>query len=396
MSNLPLPRLAIITTHPIQYYAPVFKLLHQRGHLAINVFYTWGRTSLTKYDPDFGQQVDWDIPLLEGYPYQWVENTASNPGSHHFKGIVNPGLIAQINQWQPTAILIFGWAYASHLRALVYYKGKLPVCFRGDSTLLDQTNGLRTVLRTIFLKWVYSHVEHSFYTGINNKAYFKKHGLKEEQLSFAPHAIDNDRFAEDHFTEATGLRNSLGISASDMLILFSGKLEDKKDPVLLLQAFLQLNLPHVHLLFAGSGALKSTLQQRIQGNKHIHFIDFQNQGYMPVVYQACDLYCLPSKGPGETWGLAVNEAMACGKAIVVSDKVGCAADLVKKDNGIIVKSQSLNELLTTLQYFTGNPARLRKFGRQSAQIISDYSFLAVARAIEQAILADKNYIAGNQ
>ncbi len=87
-------RLAIITTHPIQYNAPLFKLLSKRNNISIKVFYTWGEAVLQKkYDPGFGKTIEWDIPLLEGYEYTFVENTAKKPGSHHFSGIDNPRLI---------------------------------------------------------------------------------------------------------------------------------------------------------------------------------------------------------------------------------------------------------------------------------------------------------------
>src|SRR4051812_5716711 len=107
-------RLAIITTHPIQYYAPVFKLLHERGKINIKVFYTLGEGYHNNSDKGFGKLVKWDLPLLDGYPYDWVDNQSPQPGSHHFKGIVTPALNTQVENWQPDAILIFGWAYKGH------------------------------------------------------------------------------------------------------------------------------------------------------------------------------------------------------------------------------------------------------------------------------------------
>jgi len=210
-------KLAIITTHPIQYYAPVFKLLQQRKQVSLKVFYTWGKESLEKHDPGFDKKIKWDIPLLDGYPYEWVENTSTEPGSHHFKGITNPNLINDINTWQPQALLVFGWAYHSHLKAIRYFKNKIPVYFRGDSNLLDEQKGLKASLKYVFLKWVYSHVNHAFYVGINNKAYFNKYGLRESQLSFAPHAVDNERFAVSHIDEASDLRSKLNIGDNDVV-----------------------------------------------------------------------------------------------------------------------------------------------------------------------------------
>lgn len=380
-------KLAIITTHPIQYYAPIFKLLHERQKIEIKVFYTWGKSAQNKHDPDFDKNIAWDIPLLDAYPFEWVENKATNPGSHHFNGIITPQLINQIKNYNPNAMLVIGWAYHSHLKVIRYFKHKLPVYFRGDSTLLDEKKSFKSVLKSIFLKWVYGHVDHAFYNGINNKAYFKKYGLKDDQLSFAPHAIDNERFSSLRMEEVEQLKQKTGIPPTATVILFAGKLEEKKNPLLLLDAFLHLNDPHLHLIFTGNGQLESSLKQKAGNNKKIHFINFKNQSYMPVIYQACDLFCLPSKGPGESWGLAVNEAMACGKAVLVSDKCGCAIDLVKdKKNGAIFKSDNLGDLIIHLKQLTQAKNNLMAYGNNSSIMIKPWSFLNIAIAIENKLL----------
>ncbi|MES2267312.1 MAG: glycosyltransferase family 4 protein [Bacteroidota bacterium] len=382
-------KLAILVTHPIQYYSPVFKLLARRNRIAINVFYTVGEQPANNYDHGFGKNLTWDIPLLDGYPYEWIKNTSADPGSHHPKGIINPTLIDQIKLYQPDAILIFGWNYHSHLKVMRHFKTTVPIYFRGDSTLLDSTNPLKAIVKTMYLKWVYKHVDHAFYVGTNNKAYFKKYGLKDNQLSFAPHAIDNDRFEIDRRLEASQLRQNLGLKDDDLLVLFAGKFEHKKSPLLLLNTFLQLNKPNLHLLFTGNGILETQL--KVTQSPNVHFMDFQNQTYMPVVYQACNLFCLPSNGPGETWGLAVNEAMACSKAILVSDKVGCAVDLVKPNyNGAIFKSGDVKSLLNNLIKLTGAATSLDELGKHSGTAIKNWNFTAIAIAIENKLLNETN------
>ncbi|WP_183578586.1 glycosyltransferase family 4 protein [Mucilaginibacter sp. X5P1] len=378
-------KLAIITTHPIQYYSPVFKLLHQRQQIEIKVFYTWGEGAMNKFDPGFGKTVQWDLPLLDGYPYEWVINTSKNPGSHSFNGIANPGLIHQIKNYAPDAILIYGWAYASHLKVLRYFKNKIPIIFRGDSTLLRKESGFKALFKFALLRWIYTHVDHALYVGTNNKAYFKKYGLKERQLSFAPHAIDNERFAQKRDHEAKTLRDGLGLNDNDILILFAGKFEDIKSPFLLLDAFQSINKKNVHLLLVGNGALENELKLKAAGNPNIHFMGFQNQSYIPVVYQACDLFCLPSKS--ETWGLAINEAMVCQKAVIASDKVGCAIDLIIPDNnGAIFKESSLTDLVLQLNNLVGkNTDGLKSMGKSSKQIIEDWNFEKQAQAIEKAV-----------
>jgi glycosyltransferase involved in cell wall biosynthesis len=246
-------KLAIITTHPIQYYAPIFKTLSERKKIDVKVFYTRGQQDDHAFDHGFGKAISWDIPLLEGYPYEWVQNTSPQPGSHHFKGIVNPTLIQQVEAWKPDAVLFFGWAYRSHLKAIRYFKGKIPVYFRGDSTLLGEKKGIKGLLKYIFLKRVYKNIDHAFYVGTNNKAYFKKYGLKEEQLSFTPHAIDNARFEHNYMQEANELRLSLNIKNEDILIVYAGKFESVKNVELLLSAFIKLSKANTHLLLVGNG-----------------------------------------------------------------------------------------------------------------------------------------------
>ncbi|HEY4194458.1 MAG TPA: glycosyltransferase family 4 protein [Mucilaginibacter sp.] len=382
--------LAIITTHPIQYYAPVFKLLHQRQQISIKVFYTWGERAGKKYDPGFNKEIEWDIPLLEGYPFEWVTNTSEQPGSHGFKGIVNPDLNQKLKQLNPDAILVLGWAYNSHLKVLRYFSNKIPVYFRGDSTLLDARKNAKSIVKSLFLKWVYSHVDHAFYVGTNNKAYFKNYGLKEDQLTFAPHAIDNERFGIDRGAEASELRNNLGLSPTDLLIIFAGKFEEKKYPLLLANAFLQLGQKNCHLLFVGNGALEAELKSKCHTEPNIHFKDVQNQSYMPVIDQACDLFCLPSKGPDETWGLAVNEAMASGRAVLVSDKVGCAIDLVTdNENGAIFRTGDVTDLLQKLKALTEYREKLNSYGINSLRRIKDWNFANIAIAIETQLLNEK-------
>ena len=166
-------KLAIITTHPIQYNAPLFALLKKRMNVHPKIFYTWGEDVLKeKFDPGFGRSIKWDIPLLNGYEYTFVKNVAKSPGSHHFLGIDNPDLIKEIIAWDADAILVFGWAFKSHLRAMRHFKGKIPVLFRGDSTILDQFGRLKHFARTTLLRWVYRHIDTALYVGEANKLYF--------------------------------------------------------------------------------------------------------------------------------------------------------------------------------------------------------------------------------
>jgi glycosyltransferase involved in cell wall biosynthesis len=350
---MPLRKLAVVTSHPIQYYAPVFRALAGSESIDLRVFYTWSQAGDGQlFDAGFGAAVTWDIPLLTGYASQFVPNVAEKPGTEHFGGLKNPTLLREIEAWGADAVLVYGWCLHSHLQALRYFKGRIPVLFRGDSTLLDQRSWWRSALRRVFLHWVYSHVDVAIAVGANSRDYFAWCGLPPRRIALAPHSIDTVRFAADAANDerrAAEWRRTLGIGPQAAVFLYAGKFQTKKHPGLLFDAFSAL-APGSHLVFVGSGELDAELRARAQGRTDVHFLPFQNQSMMPTVYRLGDVFVLPSRGPGETWGLALNEAMASGRAIAASTKVGGARDLIQSgENGWIFEAGDRRALEAVLR-----------------------------------------------
>jgi glycosyltransferase involved in cell wall biosynthesis len=384
-------RLAVVCTHPIQYYAPVFRALAQSGSVVPRVYYTWSQAAQgERFDPDFGMRFAWNIPLLEGYEHQFVENTAKNPAPNRFFGIKTPDLSRAIAAWDADAVLVFGWPVHSHLLALMKSKGRLPVLFRGDSTLLDPVGPLRKLARRLLLRWVYSHVDMAIAVGSNSLEYFRWCGVPLERIVIAPHSVDTLRFGDTtgaHGRRAAAWRSELGIPPDSTAVLFAGKLTGKKDPLLLLDAFARLASP-AHLIFVGNGELESRLRQGAAGRNDVHFIPFQNQDQMPAVYRLADVFVLPSRGPGETWGLAMNEAMASGRPVIASTRVGGARDLIRAgETGWVFESGDGASLLDTLRVSLALGRNgLLNLGKTAQEWIAKWSTLEAANGIERATL----------
>jgi glycosyltransferase involved in cell wall biosynthesis len=367
-------KLAIVATHPIQYYAPVFQQLSRV--LRLKVFYTEGEQAINKYDGGFEQRIDWDIPLLSEYEFEFLKNISPCPGSASFLGIINTDAIKRIQQFEPSTLLIYGWANPSHLNLIRFFHDRVNIMFRGDSRLIAGEHWLKKAVKTAMLNWVYNRVSTALYVGSLNRDYFEAYGPSKMQLVFAPHAIDNERFRKDYKAEASELRKNLGIQPKEIVVLFAGKHMQIKDPAILLKAFCELKPANVHLLLVGGGLLTSDLRlyaARQEAGSHVHFLPFQNQSQMPIIYKSCDLFCMPSQKPGETWGLAINEAMAAGKAILCSDQVGAAKDLVNADNGAIFKAQDLGDLKEKLTALLRNKTALATLGKCSAERIKHWS-----------------------
>jgi glycosyltransferase involved in cell wall biosynthesis len=382
-------KLAIIVSHPIQYYSPLFTRLAASEQLQVKVFYTWNPKENANYDPGFNKNIEWDIPLLEGYDYIFSKNISKNPGTHHYFGLDNPHLIGQIQHWQPDALLLYGWKYKSHLQVLKYYKNLVPIFFRGDSHLLDEKYRVNKILRNVILKWVYRKIDFAFYTGKNNKEYYKMAGLNDSQLIWAPHAVDNERFSSNEVEsnrKAKELLNELSIPQNALVVLYAGKMESKKQPLILLDIAVNSDNEKLHFIFAGNGEQEEEIKSAADKFENIHYLPFQNQSQMPVLYRTSDIFCLPSIRE-ETWGLAVNEAMACGCAIIVSDKVGSAADLIHRgENGFVFNAENPEELRQILNLLKDEKQVLKKLGDNSGKIIKDWSIEKQSKAIEQGII----------
>ncbi|MBF0176527.1 MAG: glycosyltransferase family 4 protein [Magnetococcales bacterium] len=327
-------RLGIIVTHPIQYHVPLWVALHQQTTLEIQVFYTWDNRGETGFfDHGFQKRISWDIPLLTGYPWEFVPNVARNPGGHHFRGLHNPELVKRVLAWQPDVVMINGYMHQSHFLAIRSLAARgIPVLFRGDSHLLSPRTPIKRWLRAQVLRRLFHRCQGFLYCGTLNRDYFLSFGVASDKLFHCPHIVDNDRFATNDATrreEAAAWRASLGIPSTHKVALFAGKFQDKKQPLQLLGAFIRARVPESVLVFVGDGELAESLKiEAGAAQANVLFLPFQNQTSMPLVYRLGDVFVLPS-AYDETWGLGVNEAMCCGVPVILSDQVGCGPDLVE-------------------------------------------------------------------
>lgn len=381
-------KLAIITTHPIQYNAPLFRLLSDRKRIAVKVFYTWGQSKEKVFDAKFGLQRSWDIPLLEGYDYEFVTNVSIRPDSNRFWGIVNPHLIQQLKQEQFDAVLVYRWSLFSHIRIMHAFGERPQLFFRGDSHLFNAPGSIKTLVKKWLMRFVYQNVKRAFYVGQYNKAYYKEYGLENEQLVYAPHAIDNNRFSTeaDKWEKAAKRERQLrSIPDSCIVFLYAGKFYALKQLALLIRSFQQLKGKQYRLMLVGNGEQEQELKILARDDERILFEPFHNQSEMPCLYRMGNVFVLPSKS--ETWGLGVNEAMACSRTAIVSDACGCAPELiVEGKTGFTFQWNNEADLLRVLEKFTDKDM-CNKMGEDAFEYIQNFSLDRVAEAIEKEVLS---------
>ena len=384
-------RLAVVLSHPTQYYSPWFRWLRANTPLTFRVFYLWEFGVTAQRDAQFGTTFKWDVDLLSGYEHEFVPNTARDPGTHHFGGLRNPALTARLAAWAPTAVLLFGYKWASHLRVIAWARRRgIPLLFRGDSHFLGR--GAPPLLTRLALWTLYAQFAAVLPVGAANRDYFTTLGVRPERLHFAPHAVDASRFDPGNpatLAQAAALRAQLGLAAQTHVVLFAGKLVPAKQPRELLQAFLALDAADTALLFVGDGEEKPALRElaRSAPAGRVHFLSFANQSEMPARYALADIFALPSRGVYETWGLAVNEAMHLGVPALVSDRVGCQRDLVSDGvTGWVFPADDPAALRTKLATaLAAIRADREGFRRRVLERIAGYSYAAAADGLLRAL-----------
>lgn len=345
-------RLAIVTSHPIQYQAPWFRALAREIDLC--VFFCHRQSAEGQAAAGFGVAFEWDVPLLDGYEHRWLTNVAATPSVDTRSGCDTPGIADALDAGRFSACLVNGWYLKSYRQAVsASRKLGLPVLMRGDSQLKTPRSAALSMAKYVPYRWFLStQIDAHLYVGSANRAYLEHYGVLAERLFFAPHFVENERFASAAASArangaARDLRHEHGIGDDVVIFLFAGKLIDKKRPSDFVAALAQAARAgaRVHGLIAGSGPLEHELRQQAQATgAPVAFAGFTNQSRMPLCYAAADCLVLPSDGR-ETWGLVVNEAMAAGVPAIVSDVVGCAPDLVTPaETGEIVPLGQIDRL----------------------------------------------------
>lgn len=383
------PKLAILASHPIQYQAPLFRRLDAEVDLL--VYFAWDFGVKKTKDPEFGKEIKWDTPLLEGYRYKFLRNLSFKPGPNFF-GEINPGIIKEFWGNSYDAVLVLGWntmsAWFAFLTAIL--SGK-KIMLRGENPLNQELlkSRLNRFLKRIVLGTLFKFIGAFLYIGEENRKFYEYYGVPDKKLFFVPYAVDNEWFmnvAEKLRLKKKELRREEGIPEEAAVILFVGKLIPKKRPLDLLKTL--KNLPkNAFLVLVGDGVLREEIKEfAIKYDlKNVLITGFKNQSEVPRYYAMADIFALPS-GPGETWGLTVNEAMCFGLPVLVSNMVGSAADLVQSGrNGYIIPAGNTSELGERSTELLQNPELLERFGRGSLVVIEKYSYAEDVRGILMAL-----------
>lgn len=386
-------RVAHLVSHPIPYQAPLYRELARRPELDLTVYFYSDASVRGYHDREFGREVRWNAPLLEGYHSRFLPSAARTGVQMRYGEAPNWDVLQELVAQRYDRIWIHGYAHANTWLATGAGRlGGARILIREEQTLLHERPWYRAALKEVALRALFSST-YGLYIGEQNRRYLRRFGLPEERLFAARYCVDNEFFrarARELRPQRQELRAQFGIDNDAPVILYVGKLIPKKAPLVLLDAFdLVRQRTPCSLVLVGEGDLRPALEQRIRSRAipDVHLAGFLDQHEIANAYAAADVFCLPST-LNETWGLVVNEALNFELPVVVSDKVGSAADLVRDgQNGFVTPAGDAARLAEALELLVRDEELRGSFGSRGAELVADYSVEACADGIVAACRA---------
>jgi glycosyltransferase involved in cell wall biosynthesis len=391
----PKVRLAYLVTHPIQYQAPLLRRIAGEPGIDLTVFFCSDFSLRSYLDPDFGKFIAWDVPLTEGYPYKILPALGRHDRLSFWRPF-NYGLARRLDQGNFEVLWVHGYNRWFHWLAIAWAKIRgLQVLVRDEATPLSASrHKLKRLAKGLFFFLLRNVVDGFLAIGSLNAQYYRSYGISPNRIFSVPYAVDNDFFGDQARAAAAHrelLRGELGLTPGRPVILFASKLSVIKGGADLLEAYIrmspdQVREPTPYLLFVGEGDQRQILEARARALNwsSIKFLGFKNQTELPRYYDLCDVLVLPSVF--EPWGLVINEVMNAGRAVVVSDQVGCGPDLVRPgENGEVFKAGDIAGLSLALNKVVSNQAKCRALGQRSLEIISKWGIEEDVAGLKQAL-----------
>jgi phosphatidylinositol alpha-mannosyltransferase len=208
-----------------------------------------------------------------------------------------------------------------------------------------------------------------------NLKYFKNYSGPKIVI---PNGIDLEEFSPE------GLKIEK-FSDGKINILFVGRIEERKGLIYLLKAYKILTKKYprsLRLIVVGDGSLKKDCQKYVETNnlKEVYFEGEITGKELASYYRSCDIFCSPAIF-GESFGLVLVEAMACGKPVVAFANEGYKGVLTGKAARFLANPRDYKTLAKKLEILIKDEKLRKEMGQWGIKEAKNYSWPKIAQKI---------------
>lgn len=358
-------RLAIVTSHPVQYEATWFRALAAEADLDLDVLFCARAAKREQPAAGFGVDFEPDGRLLDGYAHRFLENRSPSPSASTLAGTNTPELFHLLGAYD--AVLVNGWHYWSAWQAIrTCWRRRVPVLVRSDSHLHSRRSPLTRVLKALPHRLFIQRFDACLPVGVWSRDYFLHYGADPHRIFTVPYAVDPSLGVRGMTLRAdrATIRARWGLDTTQHVCLFVGAFVAGKRPLDFVAAVARAHAHdrRVAGLMVGDGPIRAECARTAAAlGAPIRFTGFLDQGEVASAYAAADVLALPSEA--ETWALRVDEAMSCGIPCLVSEGVGCGPDLVRcASAGRVFPTGDVKALSQIMVELAANPATVAAMG----------------------------------
>ena len=362
--------ITFLVERPTQFEAPFYRFAAQDPAHELRVLFTGVDVAAPVFDPELGQPVSWGIDLLGGYPHEVCPGGA--------------GLRERLRSGRCDLLIANGYTQQAYREGVrIARRAGIATALRLDSVLWDGAarSFAKRLLFATYMKRTYD-----LFLGVGSLTleYLRAFGVPEERVGLFPYAVDVEAFRSRSAlpaTERQAVRERLGAPPDARVVLALAKLNDREAPWDLLRAFARLDPEEngLWLVLAGDGPERAALEGA--AGPRVSFPGYVPYPELPALYAAADLFVHAARE--ERWGVSVEEALACGLAVVASSRVGAAFDLIQPGgNGFLYPAGNDAELAGRIDAALALPPERVK--QASAAILAEWDYAAAWRGLVEA------------
>jgi len=375
-------KIAIISPTVHYYHVPLYRRLARSPEIDLNVYYCSDEgivgSDVKKAYGTAGRFLDDN--MLNGYSSKFIKNYSPCPSYVRWPfGLINIGVWREIKNGEYDAVILQAWTnFTEWLAFFACLRFKTPVLFMTDANILSEfSNPFKKIIKNIMLKFLSKNATGFLTAGKSNEQLYLHYGASPKKITPMHFSWGYDYFLEEFKrlkSQREKIRSSFGIGKNDSVLLFVGRLMEDKGLFDFLDAYNKVGSANKKLFFVGDGPLRNRIKKYIKDLdiKGVYFYGFKSRENLSDFYTLADTLILPSGW--EPWGMVVNEAMCFNLPVIISDRVGAAADLVKNNyNGFVFPIGDAKQFSLCIKKIIEMPIQQRIiFGERSNEIIKEW------------------------